>query len=73
MTSHPYRPLRIPACADLAAVAAAQQAHRDAQARHACPQCGVPRGNPCRGTGGQHGHGYTHVARCRALTTGATP
>lgn len=71
MTSHPYRPLRIPRGADMAAVAAAQRAHADAQAASACPQCHVARGRPCRGTGGQHGHGYTHVAR-RALTTGAT-
>lgn len=71
MTSHPYRPLRIPACADLAAVAAAQQAHRDAQALP-CPQCHVAAGKPCRGTEGALAHGYTHVARRQALTAGAS-
>lgn len=70
MTSHPYRPLRIPACADLDVLAAAQSAHRDAQALR-CPQCRAEPGCPCHGTGGIRGHGYSHVARRAALAAQA--
>lgn len=76
MTSHPYQPMRLPACADLAAVKAAQQAHTDAR-KLACPQCHAQPGKPCTGTGGRAGWAYSHIARRQALTaashTPATP